>query len=296
MKYILPFIFITACSTVSQKPSMNPEKVRNEDFKKEKPLTNSQVTDFYKSVSKSLSPALQDETVDRYHKSELSEIKPAGDPLLDISIMCSKGDFSDAFRLASDQFNRYQKTAAYWNQIANCHLNAGSHRKALLFYNKALEVEPNYIPSLNNIGVMYSRQGQDQKALVAFERANKLSKFSKTPRYNLARIYLTYGLAEAALPIFQSLLSASPQDAGLLNAVGSAHFMLSDYQKALSYFKNIPQNEWTRPEVGLNLALTLQKTGKQTEAKKVFDLIDTPKDGHLKKYYTTVKAHLGGSK
>src|SRR5690606_20109803 len=126
----------------------------------------------------------------------------------------------------------------------------------------------------------------------AFERATKKARFSKTPRYNLARLYLTYGLAESALPVFQGLLNESPQDVDLLNAVGTSYFLLSDYQKAMSYYQNIPKNEWKRAEIGLNISLTLKKLGKTSEGKKVFSSVADPKTTELKRYYASVEKQL----
>lgn len=297
MKYlILPLLLITACSTT--KDNTGPSEASNvkvpaEAFKKQKPLKNSDVADFYQGNAQALNPALQDETLDRFSEAELRSLNTNSDPLMQISVLCSRRDFDSAFEVASKNFNRYQKVAPYWNHVANCHLNQGSFRKALLFYNKALEVFPNYVPALNNIGVMYSRQGQDQKALVAFERANKQSKFSKTPRYNLAKLYLTYGLAESALPIFQSLLQDSPRDVDVINATASAYFLMSDYSRALEYYKQIPQSEWQRGEIGLNLAFTLKKLRKDKEASQVFAQIDEPRNPALKRYYGVIQNQLG---
>lgn len=292
MKFtILSLIFLAACSSAPEKKKVQaPIK---EAFRKTKPLTPSEVSEFYQGNAPSLNPALQDETLDRYSKEELAAINTSGEPLMQMSVLCTQKDFAGAFQLASKNFNLYQKVAPYWNQVANCHLAQGSYRKALLFYNKAIEVKPNFVPALNNIGVMYARQGQDQKALVAFERANRQSKFSKTPRYNLAKLYLTYGLAESALPVFQSLLSESPQDVDLLNAVGSSYFLMSDYAQALSHYKQIPQAQWQRAEIGLNLAYTLNKLGKNKEASEVFEQVKEPKQANLKRYYSTIQSQLG---
>lgn len=291
---IFLLLLLAACSSTDKgRNTSAPDKVTNSSFKKERALNPSEVKDFYVESTKSLSPALQDETLDRLTKDELSQVNTETDPLVEMSVLCARREFSKAFSIASKNFNSYQKVPQYWNLVANCHLNDGSYRKALLFYNKALEVKPNYVPSLNNIGVMYSRQGQDQKALVAFERANKQSKFSKTPRYNLAKLYLTYGLAESAQPLFMSLLNESPQDVDLLNAVASTYYLMSDYRTALSYYQRIPQSEWKRSEIGLNLAVTLKKTGKTKEAGQVFNLVSKPSRSELKNYYSVVKAQLG---
>lgn len=296
MKYLIPILFLAACSSTPDKPKKEAPEITNESFRKEKPLRTNEVADFYQGNTKTLSPALQDETIDRYTSAELAKIKTTNDPLLEISMRCAVKDYNKAFEVAAKVFDRYQKLATYWNQVANCHLNSGSHRKALLFYNKALEVDKDYVPALNNIGVMYARQGQDQKALVAFERAAKEGKFAKTPRYNLAKLYLTYGLSELALPVFQSLLNEAPQDVDLLNAVASAYFLESDYQRALAYYQKIPQSQWRRAEIGLNLAWTLKNAGKNDEAKKVFNQVKKPSGSHLKRYYASVEDRLGALK
>lgn len=296
MKFILLALFLIGCSSAPEKKAKTvPDTITNESFKKDKPLSNREISDFYQGNAKSLSPALQDETLDRYSESELSQINTAGDPLLEISLLCSRGNFDQAFAVAAKSFDRYQKVATYWNQVANCHLNSGSYRKALLFYNKALEVSPNYVPALNNIGVMYARQGQDQKALVAFERANKIGKFSKTPRYNLAKLYLTYGLSNSALPVFESLLREAPGDVDILNAVASSYFLEADYQRALAYYNKIPQTEWKRAEIGLNLAWTLKNAGRNNDARQVFNMVSKPSSENLRRYYGVVEGHLGAN-
>ena len=292
---LISLLVLAACSTGKVQDS-NPENksagVTKESFKKEKPLNNSEVRDYY-PAAKAQSPALQDETLDRYTVEELEKMAGSDDPLMEISLRCSKKDFDQAFAVASKAFNRYQKIPAYWNLVGTCHLNQGSQRKALSFYNKALEVSPNYVPAVNNRGVMYSRQGEDQKALVAFERANKQSPFSKTPRYNLARLYLSYGLTESALPLFQGMLNETPGDIELINAVASCYFMLSDYQKALSFYNRIPKDLMERAEFGLNYSLTLKKLGKGTEASKIYSSIDEPKSKDLKDYYAAIGSQLG---
>lgn len=296
---LLILLSLVACSSgpsskgTNIEPGPAPENVSKESFKKDRVLAASEVSDFYVEQPKALSPALQDETLDRYSADEIELLADTKDPLVEIALRCSKKDFNNAFAAAGKSFNRYQKIPAYWNLIANCHLNQGSSRKALLFYNKALEVGPGYIPALNNIGVLYSRQGDDQKALVAFEKANQQSRFAKTPRYNLARLYLSYGLSQSALPLFQGLLNEAPQDVDLINAVASSHFMNGDYDKAQAQYARLPESVLNRAEIGINYAATLNKLGKNKEAQKVYSDIDQPKNQALKEYYSSVGSQLG---
>ncbi len=289
----LVLFFIVGCASDKKSSSLSPEKVTNDSFKKEKTLKTSEVQDFYEGNAKALSPALQDETIDRFNSDELTQFSESSDPLLQISILCKGGKYKEAFERAATAFNRYQKVALYWNMIGSCHLNQGSFRKALLFYNKALELKPNYVPALNNIGVMYSRQGIYQKAQVAFERANNQSKFAKTPRYNLGKLYLTYGLADLALPIFHGLLSTSPNDVDLLNAMGTCHFLRADYKNALNFYEQIPVNLRKNPEYGLNIALAMKKANRPEDAKKTFLDLENPSGNEMKRYYTSIGKMLG---
>lgn len=296
MKYLFwaSLTLLAACSSTKETRNTDaPKNVSKDSFKKEKVLMAGEVKDYISEQPKTLNPALQDETLDRYSVDELDALADSSDPLIGISLRCSKKDFESAYSVAAKNFNRYQKIPAYWNAVANCHLLQGNSRKALLFYNKALEVAPNYVPSLNNIGVLYSRQGEEQKALVAFERANQQSRFAKTPRYNLARLYLRYGLVESAMPLFQGLLNESSNDVDLINAVGNCYFLMSDYQKAYSLFSQIPSSALNRAEYGLNYAVTLKKIGKVKEALSLFGDIQKPQSSELKEYYSVVAQQLG---
>jgi tetratricopeptide (TPR) repeat protein len=294
--YLILLILLSSCSSQKGGDSRRkdaPSHVSKSSFKKEKALLPQEVKDYIADQAKSESPALQDESLDRYSSDELKKLEGTSDPLVAISLSCSKGGYEDGFAVASKNFNRYQKIPAYWTVIANCHLNQGNQRKALLFYNKAIEVSPGYVPALNNIGVLYSRQGEDQKALIAFERANKQSRFAKTPRYNLARLYLRYGLAEMALPYYQGLLNDSSNDLDLINAVAHCYFIMSDYQKAFSHFSRLPSKMLERAEFGLNFSMTLKKLGKSKEAQVQFEKIEKPKSKVVQDYYAQVAGEIG---
>ena len=294
MKTPVVFLLLTAISCSNLKQVVSEEKqISNESFKKATPLKSSEVTDYYAGNVKALSPALQDETLERHSNEEAQKLAGDQDAMGLIALKCSQGNFNEAFSLANKAYNRFQKVPMYWNQIANCHLKQGATRKALLFYNKALEVTPNYVPALNNIGVLYSRQGQDQKALVAFDKAQKQSPFAKTPRFNLARLYLKYGLTELALPILEGLLEGSPADTDLLNSVATAHFFKGDYQKAIDFYQKIPGNLWSRADIGLNMAWALKKSGQTENAQKIFGSIAQPQNNSLQKYYALVSQKLG---
>jgi tetratricopeptide (TPR) repeat protein len=187
--------------------------------------------------------------------------------------LCYEKKFSEAFKLADSLFFTYQKHPSYWNQLASCYLIQGVERKAMLFFNKALEVMPMYVPALNNIGVIYHMNGQDQKSLVALEKALSQSKFSKTPRYNLAFLYLQYGLAIKAKDLFAGLVEESPADVEVRSGLANSYAMLKNWDSAIEEFMKIPDAERGRPEIGLNFSLAAYYSGKRDLALSIFKAV-----------------------
>lgn len=294
----ISLLFVVSCSsTKKEKKVAELDLIKNEDFQKIKPVEKSQVRDYFVNTNKELeNPILKDETIERLTSDEVKELREDKDPLTTMAVLCHQGKFKDAYTLAEANYDRLQKIPSYWNQLGICFLDQKEYRKSLLYFNKALEAQKDYVPTLNNFGVMYSRMGQQQKAIVAFERAANVGKFSKTPRYNLAKLYLEYGLASKALPILQSLSSQGKSDVGITNALATAHLMLGDHVSALKYFTQLKPKTWENPEVGINVAFAYYLAGKKSEAKKVFEDISKPKQQNLKSYYSLVAQKIGVDK
>lgn len=263
-------LLVVGCSSNSKKDeSSDPAaniNLTNLDFKKLPAVKYSANKDKYQSTQNA---ALSTETLSQLDSSVMGQVANEKDPMSVMMAQCYKADFENAFQIADSIFNSYQKHPSYWNQLGSCHLLKGSERKALLFYNKSLELKSNYSPALNNIGVIYKRNGQDQKAHVAFDKASKSSPFAKTPRYNLAYLYLTNGLSDKSLQIFKSLLSQHPTEVDILIGAANSSALSERWAESLDYFLKIPDSQRTRSDVGLNMSLAAFKLGKIEAARDI---------------------------
>jgi Flp pilus assembly protein TadD len=205
--------------------------------------------------------------------------------------LCYKKDFDAAFGISDKLFQTHLNVPTFWNQVATCHLLKGNERKALLFYNKALEVKANYVPALNNIAVIYNKNGQDQKAQVALQRALSKGVFAKTPRYNLAFLMLEYGLATKSLPLFKSLSEDTPGDIELRVGLANSYALMERWSEAWEQFSAIPDSRRKNPDVGLNMALVAHKLGKKDFAKNI--LSATAVNSSAKKYAERLSEVIG---
>ncbi len=270
MKILILLIVMWGCSSTSKKVATTDPaadiKLSNQDFKKTNPVAYSPSQDQYLTSQGS---ALGTETLSQLDSNAINNASNEKDPMSAMMARCYKGDFENALKIADAIFNSYQKHPSYWNQLGSCHLLKGNERKALLFYNKSLEVKSNYAPALNNIGVIYKRNGQDQKAHVAFEKASKSSRFAKTPRYNLAYLYLHNGIAEKALTLFSSLLNDYPSEVEIIIGAANSSALTGRWSEALDLFMRVPDQYRSRSDVGLNMSLAAYQANKKELARQI---------------------------
>lgn len=277
MKFLIFCLSLTlwgCSSTPSKQEAADPAAgvtLSNQDFKKTRPVAYTPTQDKYLVASGS---GLGSETLSQLDSKSMGQVATEKDPMSVMMAQCYRGDFENALKIADSIFNSYQKHPSYWNQLGSCHLLKGNERKALLFYNKSLEVKANYAPALNNIGVIYKRNGQDQKAHVAFEKASKSSRFAKTPRYNLAYLYLHNGIAEKALTLFTSLLSENSGDVEVLIGAANSNALSGRWEEALELFMRVPDAARSRSDVGLNMSLSAYQVNKKELARQILSKTD----------------------
>lgn len=209
-----------------------------------------------------------------------------------IGAFCYDGVFSKAFSLADKNYSAFKKNPGYWNQIGNCYYLKNDYKKAILFYNKAKGLNPNFTPALNNLGVVFQTQGDFKKALFFYKSAVNLSAAAKTPRFNLANIYLKFGIVNKACSLFNALSGSSPMDVDIINAKATCALFNRNYSLAFSEFKKISSDQSSKGYIGINYALTLGFMRKKDEALDKYNDISQKNLGMLKNYYRIVGDYL----
>jgi tetratricopeptide (TPR) repeat protein len=218
-----------------------------------------------------------------------SLIEVEGDKTVNISSKCQDSKFDEAFKEADEVYLKNKNNAFYWNQIGICYYLKSDFSKAILFYNKARDLDSKLDAPVNNLGVVYQKQGRSQKALAAFKKASEMNTFSQQSVYNMAQLYLHFGALGKALPTYEALLKKFPQDVEFNSAMASAHLQRGDFNNALSiYSYTLPKDIFTAPQFGLNYAVALKFAGKKDEALAVLAKVG-PSVGDLKEYAQKVE-------
>lgn len=292
MKWVLTpilLVLIASCATSGPK-SKSLSSISNEDFKPVNPVRYTKSSDRLSTVDSKFTESLNKESiarVDAYNGKFSSESE-----LDTLAQLCHEREFKKAYSLVSTESRKYVKNPIFWNHVGSCFLLEGENRKALLFLNRSLSIKPNYVPALNNLGVMYLRLNDRSRALIAFKRAVRVGQFNKTPRFNLANLYLSYGLYKESLKALKPF-SDNTSDVDVLNMKATANLMSGNIKKALSFFEKIDSDFREKAKYGLNYALALFLNGKKEQAIDAYEDINISKKSSWYDYSKQVKSTIG---
>lgn len=158
--------------------------------------------------------------------------------ILFAQLYISTGRFSEV-RQRLDNANQLNPNTALSKAIVGVlHLLDGENREAIVSFREALEMQPNNISALVNLGLLYTdTEGNTQAAITLFENALKLSPNSSTILRVLGFVYIEAGRYEDAIKVFEdaSKLHNRLRPHALLG-LGVVHLRLKNFSKARSYF------------------------------------------------------------
>jgi tetratricopeptide (TPR) repeat protein len=128
--------------------------------------------------------------------------------------MChAQGDDAEAegfYRLA---LSTPQPLARDWNQLGEMYLKGGQTQKALLALREAVRVDPGLSLYHQSLAMALSRGGQRDEAVKEYGIAIALDADNLPARYNLANLLLDLDRPAEAVPLYQAVLVHQPNHA-----------------------------------------------------------------------------------
>jgi tetratricopeptide (TPR) repeat protein len=292
---VLILLFGVSCAS-QQKGSLNSVDgyseedlswVKNEDFRPTPTVDYNIREDFYME-SLSSDDSLKKESIERAPKNVLNRIENSENLISQLASLCYQKEDKKASFLMDKMYESYKKNPAYWNQIGTCYLNSDEHQRAELFYNKALDEKEDYAPAVNNLGVIYYREQRYQKAMSAFEKASNINRFSLTPSFNLAQLYLKFGFIDKAADIFKALWRQSNSDSDVINALATVALLRNQIDQSLRLYSELEESDFRKPEYGLNYAVALKMANRTDEAFDVLKDLQSSRAQSLSDYQQSV--------
>ncbi|MFC1624162.1 tetratricopeptide repeat protein [Candidatus Omnitrophota bacterium] len=147
------------------------------------------------------------------------------------------------FTLWDDTACKSPNKARVYNNRGNAYQNKGNLRQALLDYNKAIRIDPEYIEAYNNRGNIYQNKGEVTQAISDYNKVIEIDPHYAEAYNNRGSAFLNKGDATKALLDFNKAIEIDPRYANAYNNRGNAHQNKGDLNQATSdYNKAIEIN------------------------------------------------------
>ena len=268
-------VILIGCSTGTKKSqSINPAiddpdfiNIENSDFNVVEKFKFDPSTDYVKSEEIDSKSRIYQESLmaDSKHKEIDSKDFSVSDPVSSLSVECSKREQLDE-KSVDVLFEKHRNDPAYWNQIGLCHVLKNEFRQAQLYFNEALSLKKDYVPSLNNIGIIKLRKDDDQAAFAYFKRAGQISPRAIVPKLNMSLILLQYGHAQSVVNLLHPIQNDFGDSATLKLVYASALSGVKNDDLAIRVFEGVGKSELHKTAFAINYAMSLKRTGQKDKA------------------------------
>jgi Tfp pilus assembly protein PilF len=126
------------------------------------------------------------------------------------------GAIDQCSKAASDVV--YKSRVNALTSLGTAYFRKGDIDKAKTYYEQALQINPAFVFTHNELGKLYMATGKQQEAIEEFKRAVEGYDLYDEAHYNLALAYLKVGKREEACESFQKVAKISPNSALGVNA------------------------------------------------------------------------------
>jgi Flp pilus assembly protein TadD len=154
-------------------------------------------------------------------------------------------------------------------RIAEAALNAGNLDVARMLFSRVLKRDPDSVTALTGLGNTFYAAGDDTRAAVYFERANKMDAQAVSPHIGMGRVAIRQRRFDDAIAIYHTLLSRASSDPLAWAGFGVALDLKGDHAGAQAVFRNALASYPGDPMLSLDLGLSLVLSGHVREGANV---------------------------
>ncbi len=141
---------------------------------------------------------------------------------------------------------QYQKALEIDSNYVEAHYNLGNALfqkgqldEAVIQFQKALEIDPNYVEAHYNLGNALFQKGQLDEAVIQFQKALEINPNDAEAHYNLGNALFQKGQLDEAVDQFQKALKIDPNSFATHYNLGGALFQKGQLDEAVSQFQEV---------------------------------------------------------
>lgn len=147
----------------------------------------------------------------------------------------------------------------------------GAAKEAEKSWKKVLDIEPDNSEAWNNLGVLYRKQGDDEKALAAFQEAAERTPGKPDIPYNIGNLYKSSNRFDEAISYYNKAIEIDPEYAPAFNNLGTLYESKKERSKALEVFRRGLSADSGDASLRFNMGLVYQEEERWDDARTAFD-------------------------
>lgn len=144
----------------------------------------------------------------------------------------------------------------------------GQLAAAAAYYQRALDVQPDYVSAYINLGGVLAAQNRNPEAIEHFRTAARLDPDGVTAHFNLAFVLGVSGRLEEAIASYRQALRSRPDFAPAHNNLGQVLAAVGRVDEALAHLREAARLLPDSAEIHQNLGQVLQARGDAGEARR----------------------------
>ena len=152
------------------------------------------------------------------------------------------------------------------NNLGNALFKMGNVDGAIVHFQEALQINPDFAEAHNNLGNALGQKGRADEAIAHYQKALQINPDDAKACYNLGNALLQKGNVDGAIAYFQKALQINPDSAEAHNNLGNALLKTGRVDEAIAHFQEALQIKPDSAEACYNLGNALLKMGKVDEA------------------------------
>ena len=179
-------------------------------------------------------------------------------------------DFPTAARLYKQLLKDDPSNVDYLKELGSIYVKSGEDEKAIPYYEQIITFYPHYIDAMTSLGAIYRRLKRYEESIEILERAVDEGRQSADVNYNLGFTYREMGNWDDAIEAFSSVVNENPSDVLAYNHLGAIYLEKKDYQKSIAAFKRGLQIDPNHPILNYNLARCFSKAKMYSDSIRCF--------------------------
>lgn len=190
-------------------------------------------------------------------------------------------DWATAARLYKELLRSDESNVEYLKQLGSIYVRAGQDEKAIPYYEQIITFNPDNTDSMVSLGAIFRRLKRYEDSVNILHKAQDISSSNSNINYNLGFTYKEMGDYDDAIDAFESVISRNPDDVLAHNHLGSIYSAKKEYEPAIAAFKRGLQVDQNHPILNYNLAHVYEATKNYPEAVRSYEIALKTRPGWL---------------